>query len=139
MLKQWIKHLLPSMALLRLIRGHELLTALPKNWLLSLLVITLFISFSNLQLLFIFHLIWTLSSIGRPEYSRKFLAHFSKTRTYIRLKAQTIRIKEDQEEKLKLAKLKRAEKQAKNGTNLTVANHQNFSVRDHCQRAYQTN
>ena len=127
MLKQWIKHLLPSMALLRLIRGHELLTALPKNWLLSLLVI------------FIFHLIWTLSSIGRPEYSRKFLAHFSKTRTYIRLKAQTIRIKEDQEEKLKLAKLKRAEKQAKNGTNLTVANHQNFSVRDHCQRAYQTN
>ena len=137
MLKQWIKHLLPSMALLRLIRGHELLTALPKNWLLSLLVITLFISFSNLQLLF--HLIWTLSSIGRPEYSRKFLAHFSKTRTYIRLKAQTIRIKEDQEEKLKLAKLKRAEKQAKNGTNLAVANYQNFSVRDHCQRAYQTN
>ena len=127
------------MALLRLIKGHELSTALPSNWLLSLLVITLFISFSNLQLLFIFHLIWTLSSIGRPEYSRKFLAHFSKTRTYIRLKAQTIRIKEDQDEKLKLAKLKRAEKQAKNGTNLTVANYQNFTVRDHCQRAYQTN
>ena len=137
MLKQWIKHLLTSMALLRLIKGHELSTALPSNWLLSLLVITLFISFSNLQLLF--HLIWTLSSIGRPDYSRKFLAHFSKTRTYIRLKAQTIRIKEDQEEKLKLAKLKRAEKQAKNGTNLAVANYQNFSVRDHCQRAYQTN
>jgi hypothetical protein len=137
MLKQWIKHLLPSMALLRLIKGHELSTALPSNWLLSLLVITLFISFSNLELLF--NLIWTFSSIGRPEYSRKFLAHFSKTRTYIRLKAQTIRIKEDQEEKLKLAKLKRAEKQAKNGTNLAVANYQNFSVRDHCQRAYQTN
>ena len=80
-----------------------------------------------------------LSSIGRPEYSRKFLAHFSKTRTYIRLKAQTIRIKEDLEEKLKLAKLKRAEKQAKNGTNIRVANNQDFSVRDHCQRAYQTN
>ena len=137
MLKQWIKHLLTSMALLRLIKGHELSTALPSNWLLSLLVITLFISFSNLELLF--HLILTWSSIGRPEYSRKFLAHFSKTRTYIRLKAQTIRIKEDQEEKLKLAKLKRAEKQAKNGTNLAVANYQNFSVRDHCQRAYQTN
>ena len=80
-----------------------------------------------------------MSSIGRPEYSRKFLAHFSKTRTYIRLKAQTIRIKEDQEEKLKLAKLKRLEKQAKNGTNMRGANHQDFSVRDHCQRAYQTN
>ena len=80
-----------------------------------------------------------MSSIGRPEYSRKFLAHFSKTRTYIRLKAQTIRIKEELEQKLKLAKEKRTEKQAQNGKTLNVARNQDFSVRDHCQRAYQTN
>ena len=48
-------------------------------------------------------------------------------------------MKEDEAEKLRLSKEKRMAKAAKNGKKVVASNHQDFSVRDHLQRAYQTN
>jgi hypothetical protein len=48
-------------------------------------------------------------------------------------------MKEDAAEKLRLSKEKRMAKAAKNGKTMLASNHQDLSVRDHLQRAYQTN
>ena len=82
--------------------------------------------------------------IDRPEYSETFLAHFSKTRTYIRLKAQIIRMKEDHVEKLRLSRAKRDASKLKRGktvnkkTALSCEIRNNMTVRDYSQRAYHT-
>jgi hypothetical protein len=48
-------------------------------------------------------------------------------------------MKEDEAEKLRLSKEKRMAKAAQSGKKIAASNHQDLSVRDHCQRAYQTN
>ena len=48
-------------------------------------------------------------------------------------------MKEAEVEKLRLSKEKRMAKAAKNGKTMLASNHQDLSVRDHLQRAYQTN
>ena len=47
-------------------------------------------------------------------------------------------MKEDDAEKLRLSKEKRMAKAAQSGKHM-ASNYQDFSVRDHLQRAYQTN
>ena len=48
-------------------------------------------------------------------------------------------MKEDEAEKLRISKEKRIAKAAQSGKKILASNHQDFSVRDHLQRAYQTN
>ena len=48
-------------------------------------------------------------------------------------------MKEDEAEKLRLSKEKRMAKAAKNGKTMVASNHQDFSVLDHFQKAYQIN
>ena len=79
--------------------------------------------------------------LDRPEYTRKFLAHFVKSRTYLRLKAQIIRMKEEITEKLLKSKKKRQAAQAKKAakTNTAVkptSSNIGMTARDFKQRAY---
>ena len=48
-------------------------------------------------------------------------------------------MKEDEAEELRLSEEKNMGKAAINGITMVASNHQDFSVRDHLQRAYQTN
>ena len=79
--------------------------------------------------------------LDRPEYTRKFLAHFVKSRTYLRLKAMIIRRKEEITEKLLKSKKKRQAAQAKKAakTNTAVkptSSNIGMTARDFKQRAY---